>query len=251
MLDQMFTAENLRRIFDMENRKGFDVATKFFPHLKPKTDAIRDKVSEIRSLRKQQSDLAASFFLEREGVLKAELKALKAEKSDCIDQEMNRISLNISSSKFKIVLSQNNGPGNKPVYCIDGTAETFFAIKHLQHNINRIYGVRQANRHDLACRIRDSIVSGFPFELVRTDISNFYENIDRRKLYAKLEADQLLSSASKKFVRQIFDSYGDISGSEKGIPRGVGVSAYLAELFLRPIDHEIAKSRVSYCIVDT
>jgi hypothetical protein len=37
LLDQMFTAENFRRIFDTENRKGLDVAGRYFPHLAPMT----------------------------------------------------------------------------------------------------------------------------------------------------------------------------------------------------------------------
>jgi len=52
MLDQMFTAENFRRIYDTENRKGVDLATRFFPTLEPLTHALRDKVKEIRDLRK-------------------------------------------------------------------------------------------------------------------------------------------------------------------------------------------------------
>lgn len=31
MLDQMFRADNFRRIYDAENRKGFDLASRYFP----------------------------------------------------------------------------------------------------------------------------------------------------------------------------------------------------------------------------
>ncbi|CAJ7188106.1 ISBma1, transposase [Burkholderia pseudomallei] len=44
MIDQMFTAENFRRIYDAENRKGIDLATRYFPSLEPFTLAVRDKV---------------------------------------------------------------------------------------------------------------------------------------------------------------------------------------------------------------
>ena len=45
------------------------------------------------------------------------------------------------------------------------------------------------------------------------------------------------------------DSYGAISGTLTGIPRGVGISAYLAELYLRPVDKEIRAipGLVLYC----
>jgi len=245
----MFTAENFRRIFDTENRKGLDVAGRFFPHLDPKTLAVHDKVAEIRAWRKNKAAVSATVFEARESKLKSELADLKADKSAAIDSEMEKLSLAVAAPSFKVALTQKAGPKGKPVYCIDGSAETFFVVKQLQRNIYRIYKVKQANRHDLACRIRDTVGSGFPFELVRTDVSDFYESVDRKMLYAKLDQDQLLSSSSKRFIRQILASYEGLSSSLKGIPRGVGISAYLAELFLRPVDRAIADlpGIVLYC----
>jgi hypothetical protein len=181
--------------------------------------------------------------------LKAELAALKSQKSAAIDAEMEVLSDAVSQPGFKLVLEQKQGPQGKPVFCIDGTAATFFVVKQLQKNVNRIYGVKQANRHNLACQVRDTIRSGFPFEMVRTDVSAFYESIDRKRLLTKLDADQLLSSSSKKYIKQILDSYGTLSGSALGIPRGVGISAYLAELYLRPFDRDIRSisGLVLYC----
>ncbi|MBB5043462.1 antiviral reverse transcriptase Drt3a [Shinella fusca] len=245
----MFTAENFRRIFDSENRKGLDVAGLYFPHLDPMTHAIRDKVAELRKWRKDNASLSVTAFESGEAKLKAELTELKAEKSEAIDVEMEKLSADVAKSDFKLELSQKTGPKGKPVYCIDGSPATFFVVKQLQWNIYRIYKVKQSNRQDLACRVRDTIGTGFPFEFVRTDVSDFYESIDRDALYRKLDSDQLLSSSSKRFIRQIFTSYETLSGNKKGIPRGVGISAYLAELFLRPVDHAISElaGAVLYC----
>lgn len=239
MLDQMFTAENFRCIYDAENRKGVDLATRFFPTLEPFTHAVRDKVQSIRDLRKVKATLNTANFEAQLLALKAELVALKAAKSSSIDALMGDISQKVLKSSFKIGLSQKTGPKGKPVFCIDAEPETFFVIKQLQRNIHRIYGVKQANRHDLVCQLRDMLGSKFPFELVRTDISSFYESIDRKRLVEKLDRDQLLSPASKKYIKQVLDSYGKISGSPIGVPRGVGISAYLAELYLRPVDKAI------------
>lgn len=249
MLDQMFTAENFRRVFDIENRKGLDLVGLFFPHLDPMTLEIKDKVTEIRALRAQQSTMSVEDFDASFATLKSDLAALKSQKSAAIDAEMEALSDAVSQSNFKLVLEKKTGPLEKPVFVIDGTAAAFFVVKQLQKNVNRIYGVKQSNRHDLACQVRDTIRSGFPFELVRTDISSFYESINRKKLLTKLDADQLLSSSSKKFIKQILDSYGQLSGSADGIPRGVGISAYLAELYLRPLDQDIRSmpGLVLYC----
>lgn len=249
MLDQMFTAENFRRIYDAENRKGVDLATRYFPTLEPFTLAVRGKVQDIRDLRKIESTLTADDFEAQLLALKAELAALKAAKSCAVDALLDDIIRKILKPSFKIDLSQKTGPKGKSVFCIDAEPETFFVIKQLQRNIHRIYGVKQANRHDLVCQLRDMLGSKFPFELVRTDISSFYESIDRKRLVEKLDRDQLLSPASKKYIKQVLDSYGAISGTPTGVPRGVGISAYLAELYLRPVDKAIRAipGMVLYC----
>jgi Reverse transcriptase (RNA-dependent DNA polymerase) len=249
MLDQMFTAENFRRIYDSENRKGLDLATRYFPTLEPHTLAVRDKVQDIRDHRALEATMAADVFEATLVTLKTELAALKADKSAAIDDLMDDISQKVLKPSFKIDLSQKTGPQGKPVYCIDSEPETFFVIKQLQRNIHCIYGVKQANRHDLVCQLRDMLGSSFPFEMVRTDISSFYESIDRKRLVEKLDQDQLLSPASKKYIKQVLDSYGAISGTATGIPRGVGISAYLAELYLRPVDKAIRAipGLVLYC----
>lgn len=249
MLDQMFTAENFRRIYDAENRKGADLATRYFPSLEPLTLAVRDKVKDIRDLRKIEAKLTVENFETQLLALKTELVTLKAAKSSAIDDLMGDINQKVHRSSFKIDLSQKTGPKGKSVFCIDAEPETFFVIKQLQRNIHRTYGVKQANRHDLVCQLRDMLGTKFPFELVRTDISSFYESIDRQRLTEKLDHDQLLSAASKKYIKQVLNSYGDISGNATGIPRGVGVSAYLAELYLRPVDKAIQDlpGLVLYC----
>ncbi|WP_371999212.1 RNA-directed DNA polymerase (plasmid) [Tistrella mobilis] len=249
MLDQMFTAENFRRIYDAENRKGLDLVSRYFPSLKPLTLAVRAKVQDIRDLRAARATMNVKEFEATLLVLQNELNALKADKSAAIDALMDELSHKVLKSSFKIELSKKDGPNGKPVFCIDAEPETFFVIKQLQRNINKIYKVKPANRHDLVCQVRDMLGSPFPFELVRTDISSFYESIDRKKLLEKLDGDQLLSPASKKYIKQILESYGVKSDATVGIPRGVGISAYLAEFYLRPIDSAIRAipGLVLYC----
>lgn len=249
MMDQMFTAENFRSIYDYENRKGLDIAGIFFPELEPYTLAVRNKVQQIRTLRSNVVSFNADDFSTQIETLKSELLLLKSSKSAAVDELMNTISQRVLQPTFKIRLSQKTGPKKKPVFCIDSEPETFFVIKQLQRNIHSIYGVKQANRHDLVCQVRDMVSTKFPLEMVRTDISKFYESIDRKRLTEKLDQDQLLSPSSKKYINQVLDSYGVLSGSSIGIPRGVGISAYLAELYLRPLDKEIRDTPglVLYC----
>jgi hypothetical protein len=219
----MFTAENFRRIFDSENRKGSNVGKRFFSSLEPHTKAIRDKKAEIKALRSLIGTMTQQVFTAKLEAFRAELKVLKSNRSQQISTELELVSLKARKPSFKLALTQKLGPKGKPVFCIDGSPETFFVIKQLQYNIRKIYGLKQSNRHELASQLRNTVATSFPFEVVRTDVSSFYESIDRHRLLERLEADQLLSSSSKKYIRQILCSYGNITGTTCGIPRGVGI----------------------------
>ena len=267
MLDQMFNAKNFREIFDAENRKGSDVASQFFPDLDKYFHAYRDKSKEISICKKEchiERRKVKSKSMKIWGMLAtlklytlrnklkelvAERKKIGIEKSRAIDDKMKILSENVAKPGFKLTLTKKMGPHGKVIYCTDNTAESHFIMKLLQRNIFRLYKVKQASRHELASRVRDVISAGFSFELVKTDISSFYESVDRKSLYERLDEDPLLSTSSKRFVNQIFDSYFELSGSKNGIPRGVGVSAYLAEIYLRDIDISIGQlpGRVLYC----
>ena len=141
MLDQMFTAENFRRIYDAENRKGLDLASRYFPTLEPLTLTVREKVQDIRDHRAKHATMAADAFEATLLDLKKKLADAKAEKSTAVDALMDEISQKVLKPAFKIELAKKDGPNGKPVFCIDAEPETFFVIKQLQHNINRIYGV--------------------------------------------------------------------------------------------------------------
>lgn len=104
MLDQMFTAENFRRIYDSENRKGLDLASRYFPDLEPHTLAVREKVQEIRALRSKETSLGAEDFNAQLAALKATLVILKATKSAAVDEAMDGISLKVLQPSFKIEL---------------------------------------------------------------------------------------------------------------------------------------------------
>ena len=237
LLNQMFTAENFRRIFDKENRKGHDIAGRFFKDV----ETIN---TNIRRLHNGEIQMASEEDLE------TRIDDLKQKKSELIDTKMKELSDAVSKPDFKLNLTLGKKRKGKAVYCIDESAEAFFVMKQLQENIHRLYKVKPSSRHSLTCQLRDAIDSEFPFELVRTDISNFYESIDRKSLYSQLDEDQLLSSPSKKLIRQIFASYAKLNNNnEMGIPRGVGISAYLAEFSLRDVDRDIANlpGNILYC----
>jgi len=93
------------------------------------------------------------------------------------------------------------------------------------------------------------------FHYIKTDISRFYDNIDRVRLYG-LILDKI---GSEKEICQIIESFlgnsyiEDLSGKEnickpppKGIPQGPAFSAFFANIYLNELDRIIEKKSYDY-----
>lgn len=241
MLDQTFTTENFRKIYDRENRRGLNLEERFFPTLAGLTDEIRKLTGEIRDLRREIHGRDDPAIEGQIAGLLAERDALKSRKDEAIDAELEALAARVRAENFAITLRRTTGPGGKPVYPAEDVPGNFFVLKQLQDNLRRLYGVKQANRHHIVCQLRDSLDNSFTWTLVRTDISTFYESINRQKLISKITSDQLLSVASKRQIQKILQEYQRLSAEPAGLPRGVGISAYLSELFMRELDNKLRR----------
>lgn len=229
MLDQSFSANNFIKILHYENRKGtFKRAMLSKEHL-----IINKKIKNLFSI---QNTITKDIF-------NSQLELLNEEKRKAIENYIQRVSeqCNSKSFRFDITSSDRNG---KTIYTIDSDAPSFFAMKQLQYNMLKTFQVKQSNRFDIVKQLRVILEDGFPKYIVRIDVKSFYESIPQKVLFAKIEENQLLNFQSKKLLRQLIFSYENvkdksINKEDYGIPRGIGVSAYLAELYMRDIDNEM------------
>lgn len=234
MLDQSFSADNFRRILDLENRKGVYLEGRFFPNLKQITEEIKQCNVEIREKKKDRVKNEAELK-----VLYEKREVLKKTKEEQLTNELQKISDKVVARSFEIYLRKIDIPNGKPIYTVSATPEHFFAMKQIQQNVSSLYDVKQANRSAIVNQVKILLGDGFPKFVLRTDIDDFYESIPHEPILKKINRDNLLTPFSKKLLRRILDQYKAKSGTDKGIPRGIGVSAYIAELYMRDIDKAI------------
>ena len=242
MLNQSFSAENFRRILDLENRKGLYLEGRFFKHLNKFTEKIKKCTEEIKD--KQKNGIGLDNEIEE---LYKQKKELRREKEEKLNAELQKVSEKVVASDFKIELEKKDIKNKKSLYITKDTPEHYFTMKQIQRNVSRLFGVKQSNRYEIVSQVKNLLKDGFPKYVLKTDIDDFYESIPHERLLKKINDDNLLAPFSKKILRQIISKYKRLSGSDKGIPRGVGVSAYLAELFMRDADNEIkSMEEISY-----
>lgn len=236
MLDQSFSLETFKEIFDRENRKGTNVEKLFkndFSESLEQLKLIQDKTFEIRS----ETDKEAKK------ILLNDRKELKKEREALLESIIANSATDLHKKINDLTLS--NGPVvGKQTYVIENTLENFFMSKKVQSNINRTYKVKQGNRYSILSHLANLLQDEVPKYVVRLDIKSFYESIPQKELLNKINDDYLLNALSKKFINKVFKEFNIHTGqtndtNPKGIPRGVGISPYLSEIFMRSIDNEI------------
>lgn len=235
-MDQSFSTENFEGILSRENRKGRNLEKEFFPLIFETTKAITEINKKIHlRLRLRIADDPTLAALNEEKVNKKNLK------KELIEKHLNEVSNKLLIPKFRVSIKKLE-TDDKPVYTTDNTAEDYFAIKQLQFNVRKSFKVKQANRFAIVNQINSLLTDNFPKVVLRTDVKSFYETIPHDKLRTKINDNPLLSFLSKKMIWKILEDFLAASeATEKiGIPRGIGVSAYLAELYMRDIDKGIS-----------
>ncbi len=236
MLNQSFSQETFQEIFDKENRKGKNIENLF------KSD-FESSLEHLQLIQAKTKEIKNEPDKEKKKVLYQERKKLKKEREELIKKILESASLELPKKINSLNLI--NGPIiGKQTYLLENKIENFFISKKVQWNITRTYKVKQANRYSIVNQIMNLLADKFPKYIVRTDIESFYETIPQKPLLEKINSDHLLSVLSKRFINKIIEQYNILThqtGIENpiGIPRGIGISPYLSELYMRVIDKEI------------
>ncbi|SMM98507.1 Retron-type RNA-directed DNA polymerase [uncultured Candidatus Thioglobus sp.] len=234
-LQQSFNSENFIKIFYEENRKGFYIESAYniFKPVKKITDSISEINKKFKSGEykdKDKSKLKANR-------VKNKLKNKKYKKLKKIFEELEDVNIQVS-------LNNKNEINNKTVYGITelkdpDKPEVFFALKQIQKNIKKSFGIQLADRYVIVKQVINMLNDDMPKIVIRTDIKSFFESVPHKKLKNKLSKNHILNHQSKKIIDEILERYQQLSNTNKGIPRGVGISSYLAELYMRDIDNKI------------
>lgn len=241
MLDQSFSAKNFEIIYNLESRKGnIDIQNMPDDYIQ----AVKG-VKEIKALLSQnQRDKKASPEIVQQ--YKEQLKEAIARKQLILEEYMTRVAEEVNGRSFRFHL-KSKVIDKHEVFMLDHPTHAHqFAIKQLQLNIQKTFKVKQAARHNILVNIKTFITGKMPLYIIRTDISSFYESIPHDKLLPMVTDNTLLSNKSKAFIKGIIRTYEDIKNtmlaqSGHGVPRGVGISACLSEVYMRDIDHKIMR----------
>jgi len=175
MLDQSFSAENFRKILDIENRKGFYLEGEFYADIDEINKKIKDLNSDMKILRK--IGFSKEEYIEEKKKIDEKKEELKTKKEEKLIDKLSVVSSTVTSDSFKLQIVVDTTITSKPVYKTAHTLENILTLKQLQYNFRKLYKVKQANRYSIISQLKNLIDDGFPKIIIKTDIKEFYESI--------------------------------------------------------------------------
>lgn len=244
-MDQVVSNKSLRQLFDEDQKKGGDIERKHFPQalsLKYKISFLkRYKKYLYASLRKEK--ISKEEFQTKVTRQQSALKARREQYEESVSKLLSETADLINKREFRIELKAIAEPINgKQAYTIGSSLECILAAKHLQKTLKELYEVKQTSRDLIISQVKIITLDDFPKYLIKSDISSFYESVDHKHLLEQLHSSTKLSVLAKRLITRMIKDYTSLSKTSKGLPRGVGISAYLAEIYLQSIDQELRNS---------
>lgn len=256
ILDQSFSYENFRILLDVENRKGRYLEDKvffdsdIFKNSREISDLIIEKNKEIRE--ESYNVKSVQKIEDRDytvlDTLMYEKEELKKNREKSLEEILIEIAEKTDIEDYELKIKKGQIKWGSQLYEIEFNPENYFVTKQLQRNIYKTFKVKQACRKVIIEQLKLILDDGFPKIIIRTDIKKFYESIPHKELLQKIEENSLLSFPSKRMIKRVLNQYWgilitdgvkSITDERVGIPRGIGFSAYLSELYLRSFDNRI------------
>lgn len=244
MLDQSFSAKNFEVIFNLQNRMGkIELTTMSVTYQQVLADIkqIKEQISILKSRKKATWTISDNQDFE---LWNNYLKLSQEQKAQELHNDMEAVAFSVNSQTFRFIMTTHIYD-KKDVFVIDTTQRpSFYAIKQLQHNIQRTFKVQQANRHVIMTNLKLLLNTKLPIYIIRTDISHFFESIPQNRLLGMINDNTLLSYKSKTYIKAILNQFESIKNTAnikpgEGIPRGVGISSLLSEIYMRDLDQMI------------
>lgn len=243
-MDQSFSIKNLNDLLKGDREKGGDLEERYIPA----AFDIRVKLYELNKLKSfsryrfRTGKITPAFYEKRMSRLTMVIDKRKTQHGRLVDVELERVSKIISGKEFRINVALLPALiGGKKVYGVGNSLEQVLAIRFVQRTLTVLYELRMPPRDILVSQIKSLALDGVPKYIIRSDVESFYESVRHKELLDGIHQAPELSVLIKRILTRLMKDYVVVSGGENGLPRGIGISAYLSEIYLASIDAEIRR----------
>ena len=248
MFDQTFSAANFEAIFEIELRKGLVDFNQMPQQYRDAATNVKAVRAELALLRKKKRATWNKTEVEDYEFWREELKIRLADKEEALKKDMEALSVAANMNGFGFQLTSQMY-GGKQYFEVDKAYRVqHFAMKCLQRNLVKAFSVEMVNRHTVMANLKLMLNNNLPIYIIRTDIQHFFESIPQDRLMSLIERNSILSNKSKGLIKNIMAGYEGIKDKRlvpagKGVPRGIGISSALSEVYLDELDKRIKERK--------
>ncbi|MCC3293774.1 RNA-directed DNA polymerase [Arthrobacter sp. zg-Y411] len=241
-----FSPAALRRAWDARVRRG-DNLLYLFPELEPVHAQVREAKAKSRDelkLYKNDSPLRETVK-ERH---RQQIEALEAIYDSTLQTALERTAMEIQkileSGDYGLCIKTkpplSSDPRKRPLYALDqNTGASYFLARQVEYELKTQTRRSMSDRNMLTRQLATALENTKGKIVIRTDIEQFYESIEHSKIRSLLRDSHHLSRTAYTYLDQLLDSYAQTVGSKKGIPRGMAISARIAEIYMANVDQNI------------
>ncbi|MEX6665255.1 antiviral reverse transcriptase Drt3a [Pseudomonas sp. W2-17] len=243
-MDQSFSINNLNELLGVDREKGGDLEQRYIPA----AYSIRVKLYNLYKLRSfsryrfRTGKITTAFYDVRLSRLTMVIDKRKVHHARLIESELESISKIIGGKEFRLKVSLLPVMvGGKRVYGVGNSLDQILAVRFVQRAMKVLYELRMPSRDILVSQIKSLALDGVPKYIIRSDVESFYESVRHKELLDGIHQAPELSVLIKRILTRLMKDYVVVSGDKNGLPRGIGISAYLSEIYLSSIDAEIRR----------
>lgn len=238
-MDQSFSLKNFRAIYDVDLKKSGELEKKYFIA----AHRERLKIKRLKFIRRKirfkykHNNISQDFFERIINKISKSLFIRKERYDNFVNSELQKICDRVNRKGYRLPLDKiSKKISGKDVYTIGYDIGSIFVSRHLQNVLKIIYGINPSHRDIIVSRLKSICSDQSPKYIIKADIKDFYESISHKNLTETLHSSSRLSVIAKRILTQILVSYSKLTGLKKGLPRGIGLSAYLSELYMKDLD---------------
>lgn len=116
-------------------------------------------------------------------------------------------------------------------------------IRAITEYIHNIFAIKPPSRDKIVRGVIETLCDSTPMYIIKKDIKSFYENIEIASLKNLIFKQQLLPYHTRILLKTFFSQF---CSDSNGIPRGLGLSAALSEVFLLGFDKQVMRIKGVY-----
>ena len=208
---------------------------------------IRKLTERTASARKDRNAAGRLGDMARVGSLSDDIAALSQERERQIRKLARNVSENLSRGGFRASISVGQVIAGATTYQLEGAKpESFFVSQAVLSALRSTFRVQSLSRDAAVRLVHLALSERLPKTVIRADISKCFESISHDRLLRLLRSGPSVPALVITYVVDLLRNYAILTGqapeSAVGLPRGIPVSSYLAEIYLYRVEADIADS---------